>query len=32
MLFSAGDSGVIWAEPGLDLTLEAVKQLDAAAK
>ena len=24
VLFSAGDSGVIWAEPGIDLTLEAV--------
>jgi len=30
VLFSAGDSGVIWAEPGIDLTLEAVKRLDAA--
>ena len=29
VLFSAGDSGVIWAEPGIDLTLEAVKRLDA---
>jgi Skp family chaperone for outer membrane proteins len=28
VLFSAGDSGVIWAEPGIDLTLEAVKRLD----
>jgi len=32
VLFSAGDSGVIWAEPGIDLTLEAVKRLDAAQK
>ena len=32
VLFSAGDSGVIWAEPGIDLTLEAVKRLDAAKK
>jgi outer membrane protein len=32
VLFSAGDSGVIWAEPGIDLTLEAVKRLDAAVK
>jgi Skp family chaperone for outer membrane proteins len=34
VLFSAGDSGVIWAEPGIDLTLEAVSRLDkgAAAK
>lgn len=29
-LFSAGDSGVIVADQGLDLTLEAVKRLDAA--
>lgn len=32
VLFSAGDSGVIWAEPGIDLTLEAVKRLDSAPK
>ncbi|MGE0449998.1 MAG: OmpH family outer membrane protein [Vicinamibacterales bacterium] len=32
VLFSASDSGVIWAEPGIDLTLEAVKRLDAAPK
>jgi outer membrane protein len=30
-LLSAGDSGVIWADPGLDLTLEAVKKMDAGA-
>ena len=30
VLLSAADSGVIWADPGLDLTLEAVKKLDAA--
>jgi len=30
MLFSAQDAGLIWAEPGLDLTLDAVKKLDAA--
>ncbi|MGE3955318.1 MAG: OmpH family outer membrane protein [Vicinamibacterales bacterium] len=30
VLFSAGDSGVIWAEPGIDLTLEAVARLDKA--
>jgi outer membrane protein len=30
MLFSAGDSGLIWAEPGLDLTQDAVKRMDAA--
>jgi outer membrane protein len=29
MLFSIGDAGLVWAEPGLDLTLEAVKRLDA---
>jgi Skp family chaperone for outer membrane proteins len=32
VLFSAGDSGVIWAEPGIDLTLEAVKRLDATPR
>jgi Skp family chaperone for outer membrane proteins len=32
VLFSAGDSGLIWAEPGIDLTLEAVARLDKAAK
>jgi len=30
VLLSAADSGVIWADPGLDLTLEAVKKLDSA--
>jgi outer membrane protein len=30
MLFSATDAGLIWAEPGLDLTQDAVKKLDAA--
>jgi Skp family chaperone for outer membrane proteins len=30
MLFSATDAGLIWAEPGLDLTFEAVKLLDSA--
>jgi Skp family chaperone for outer membrane proteins len=30
-LLSAADSGVIWADPGLDLTLEAVKKMDASA-
>ncbi len=29
-LFSAVESGLIWADPGLDLTLEAVKRMDAA--
>ena len=32
VLFSAGDSGVIWAEPGIDLTLEAVTRLDKMPK
>ncbi len=31
VLLSQGDSGVIWLEPGIDLTAEAVKKLDAAA-
>jgi len=31
ILFSAADAGVIWAEPGLDLTGDAIKKLDAAA-
>jgi len=30
MLMSAADGGLIWAEPGLDLTAEAIKRLDAA--
>jgi outer membrane protein len=30
MLFSAADAGIIWAEPGIDLTLEAIKRFDAA--
>ncbi len=29
VLFSSGDSGVIWLDPGVDLTLEAVKRMDA---
>ena len=29
VLFSAGDAGVIWIEPGIDLTMEAVKRMDA---
>jgi len=29
MLVSAQDAGLIWAEPGLDLTAEAIKRLDA---
>jgi Skp family chaperone for outer membrane proteins len=30
MLLSSQDAGVIWAEPGLDLTAEALKRFDAA--
>jgi outer membrane protein len=30
ILFSATDAGVIWAEPGLDLTADAIRKLDAA--
>ena len=30
MLLSAQDAGLIWAEPGLDLTAEAIKKFDAA--
>ena len=29
LLFSVADSGLIWAEPGLDLTPEAIKKMDA---
>jgi outer membrane protein len=32
MLLSYQDAGVIWAEPGIDLTAEAIKKLDAGAK
>ena len=31
VLFSAADAGVIWAEPGIDLTGEAIKRFDGAA-
>ena len=30
LLLSAADAGLIWADPGLDLTAEAIKRLDAA--
>jgi len=30
MLLSAQDAGLIWAEPGLDLTQEAIKRFDAS--
>jgi outer membrane protein len=29
-LFSAADAGLVWADPGLDLTTETIKKLDAA--
>jgi outer membrane protein len=31
MVFSSSDSGVVWAEPGLDITTDIIKKLDAAA-
>ena len=31
ILFSAADAGVVWAEAGLDLTIEAVKKMDAGS-
>lgn len=31
LLLSRGDAGIVWAEPGLDLTSDVVKKLDAAA-
>jgi outer membrane protein len=31
MVFSSMDSGVVWADPGLDITSDVVKRLDAAA-
>jgi outer membrane protein len=31
MVFSSMDSGVVWADPGLDITTDIVKRLDAAA-
>ncbi len=30
LLLSAQDAGIIWAEPGLDLTAEVIKRLDSA--
>ena len=32
MVFSIQDSGILWPDPGLDLTAEVVKRFDAAAK
>jgi len=31
MVFSSIDSGVVWADPGLDITTDIIKKLDAAA-
>jgi Skp family chaperone for outer membrane proteins len=31
MVFSQADSGVVWANPGLDITGDVIKRLDAAA-
>jgi outer membrane protein len=30
LLFSAADSGLVWADPGLDLTAEVIKRFDSA--
>ncbi|MEK6630829.1 MAG: OmpH family outer membrane protein, partial [Acidobacteriota bacterium] len=30
MLFSQTDSGLIWSDPGLDLTLDVIRRFDAA--
>jgi outer membrane protein len=32
LVFNAGDAGLAWAAPGLDLTSEVIKKLDALAK
>ena len=32
VVFNASESGIAWATPGLDLTAEVIKKLDAAAK
>jgi outer membrane protein len=31
ILFSAGDSGIVWADQGLDITADVIKRFDAAA-
>jgi outer membrane protein len=31
MVFSQADSGVVWADPGLDITTDVIKKLDTAA-
>ena len=30
ILFSAGDSGIVWADPGLDITEDVIKRFDVA--
>jgi outer membrane protein len=32
ILFNGGEAGFAWADPGLDLTTEVIKRLDAASK
>ena len=32
IVFNGGDAGFAWADPGLDLTTEVIKRLDAATK
>lgn len=32
ILFNAGEAGFAWADPGLDLSTEVIKKLDASAK
>jgi Skp family chaperone for outer membrane proteins len=32
LVFNAGDAGIAWAAPGLDLTSDVIKKLDALAK
>ena len=32
MVFSIADSGILWPDPGLDLTAEVIKRFDAASK
>ena len=31
LLFSAADAGIVWADPGLDITADVIKQFDAGA-
>jgi outer membrane protein len=31
VLFSAADSGIVWADPGLDITADVIKQFDNGA-